>query len=198
MGTANTITSWATSVNLGFVYALKDTGDGTPRYKARLVYKNHPFINTSTWDEVFSPVVNKDTIRLFFTIVGRGKMFLKQGDVVTAYLNADMDEPVYIKLPKICGDEEGFVRVLWKALYGHPKAGQLWNNTFVNTMTELGFTQSSQDRCFFIHIGKSIYLVLYVDDVLAACKNKAVLERFWRKLCSTYSCLLYTSDAADE
>ena len=100
-------------------------------YKARLVYKNHPFINTSTWDEVFSPVVNKDTIRLFFTIVGRQRMFLKQGDVVTTYLNADMDEPVYIKLPKICGDEEGFVCALWKALYGHPKAGQLWNNTFV-------------------------------------------------------------------
>ena len=94
------------------------------------------YSNTCSWDKVFSPVVNKDTmlIRLFFAIVGRHKMFLKQGDVVTAYLNADMDEQVYIKLPEICGDKAGFVREIWKALYGHPKAGQLWNNSFVNTI----------------------------------------------------------------
>ena len=53
-------------VNLGFVYNVKASVDGAgPRYKARLVYKNHPFINDSTWEQVFSPVVNKDTLWLF-------------------------------------------------------------------------------------------------------------------------------------
>ena len=71
-----------------------------------------------------------------------------------------------------------------KFFMGTQRLGQLWNNMFVNTMTKMGFKQSFQ--VFFKHDGKSIYLVLYVDDVLAACNNKAVLNRFWLKLCSTY------------
>ena len=36
-------------VNLGFIYNVKRSGEGIPpRYKARLVYKNHPFVNSST------------------------------------------------------------------------------------------------------------------------------------------------------
>ena len=87
---------------------------GPPRLKARLVYKNHPFVNSSTWDQVFAPVVDKATLRIFFTISGREKLFIRQADVVTAYLNAAMDEEVFIKLPKICGDNSTQVQQLFK------------------------------------------------------------------------------------
>ena len=93
------------------------------RFKARLVYKNHPFANTSTWDEVFAPVVDKSTLRIFFTLVGRKGLKMRQADVITAYLNAEMTDEVFVKLPTSCGDEPGMVRQLLKALYGHPKAG---------------------------------------------------------------------------
>ena len=39
---------------------------------------------------------------------------MRQADVVTAYLNADMPDEVYIKLPKICGDDPNMVRRLCK------------------------------------------------------------------------------------
>ena len=110
-------------------------------------------------------------------------MFLKQGDVVTAYLNADMDEQVYIKLPKICGDEEGFVGELWKALYGRPKAGQLWNNTFVNTMTKMGFKQSSQKRCFLYTMANPFILC----SMLMMCWLLATIRRFWRNFGANYA-----------
>ena len=64
------------------------------------------------------------------------------------YLNADMLDEEYIKLSKICGDDSDMVRHLQKALYGHPKAGKLWNNDFVGFTCE-GFTATSQDRCLF-------------------------------------------------
>ena len=118
-------------------------------HKARLVYRNHPFVNSSTWDQVFAPVVDKATLRIFFTISGREKLYIRQADVVTAYLNAAMDEEVFIKLLKICSDDSSQVRQLLKALYGHPKAGQLWNNKIVGFMKNEGFIQSVQDKCFF-------------------------------------------------
>ena len=74
---------------------------------------------------------------------------MRQADVVTAYLNADMPDEVYIKLPKICGDDPDMVRHLQKALYDHPKAGKLWNNGFVGFTHDEGFTATLQDRCLF-------------------------------------------------
>ena len=78
------------AINLGFVYALKHGGNPTlpVRYKARLVFRNHRFGTNSSWKDSFSPVVDKTTLRLFFTLVGRKQLFIRQADVVTAYLNA--------------------------------------------------------------------------------------------------------------
>ena len=67
------------AVNLGFVYALKHgAGKDSPvRYKTRIVFKNHKFATSSTWEELFSPVVDKTTLQLFFTMVGRRQLFLR-------------------------------------------------------------------------------------------------------------------------
>ena len=66
----------AHSVNLGFVCEIKNAGDGAPpRYEARCVYKNHPLINTSTWEEVLSPIVNKDCGLCICKIVEKLKCF---------------------------------------------------------------------------------------------------------------------------
>ena len=127
-------------------------------------------------------MVDKATLRIFFTISGRERLYLRQADVVTAYLNADMDEEVYIKLPKICGDDSNQVRPLLKALYGHPKAGQLWNNKFVTFMNEEGFIQSVRDKCFFYKLQRLVLVVLYVDDLLVAARHMSDLNKFWSKL----------------
>ena len=49
------------AVNLGFVYAVKHSGDANlpTRYKARIVFKNHKFATFSTWEGSFSPVIDK-------------------------------------------------------------------------------------------------------------------------------------------
>jgi hypothetical protein len=78
-------------------------------------------------------------------MVGRKQLFLRQADVITA----NMPDEVYIKLPEICGDAMDLVQRLWKALYGHPKAGNLWNSDFVEFMLQEGFKQCTRDKCFF-------------------------------------------------
>ena len=77
-------------------------------------------------------MVDKSTLRIFFSLVAKRKLFLKQGDIVMAYLNADMHNEVYVRLPAVCNDPPCKVRRLLKALYGHPKAGQLWNTKLVH------------------------------------------------------------------
>ena len=112
------------AANLGFIYVVKNGGDNSflTRYKARLVFRNHKFATESSWEQSFSPVVAKTTLQLFFTMVGRNNLFLRQVDIITAYLNTEMPDEVYIKLPSICGDDADMVRRLLHALFGHPKA----------------------------------------------------------------------------
>ena len=65
------------AVNFGFVYALKQLANSNVQYKARLVFRNHPFATTSTWEEVCSPVGDKSTLRLFFTLVAHKKLHMR-------------------------------------------------------------------------------------------------------------------------
>ena len=98
-------------------------------------------------------------------------IFCEQGDIVTAYLNTEMKDEVYVRLPKVCNENPRKVRRLLKALYGHPKTGQLWNDQFVQFMLSLHFSQCSRDPCFFYNLQQNIFVVLYVDDLLAACSS---------------------------
>ena len=176
------------AVNLGFVYALKHSaGKNSPvRYKARIVFKNHKFATSSTWEESFSPMVDKTTLRLFYTMVGRRQLFLRQADVVTAYLNSAMPDEVYVRLPSICGDQPGYVRRLYKALYGHPKAGNLWNCDFVTFARIEGFQPTARDKCLFFRPRPYFLLALYVDDLLGACECSRFLKKFFNKLAATF------------
>ena len=93
---------------------------------------------------------------------------------------------IHVRLPNICGEDRLLVRQLFKALYGHPKAGQLWNKVFVKFLIGKGFQQSSKDKCLFFNLSLFIFLVLYVDDLLAVASSSAVLQAFWEKLSSTF------------
>ena len=44
-------------------------------------------------------------------------------------------------------------------------------------MQDLGFVQSKRDPCLWMHKGKSIILVLYVDDSLICAKTKRAIDK---------------------
>ena len=77
---------------------------------------------------------------------------------------------MHVRLPSICGDDPTLVRRLQKALYGHPKAGKLWNTAFVGFTGDEGFSPTSRDRCLFFRPKPYFLLVLYADDLLGACE----------------------------
>ena len=64
-------------VHLGFIYAIKKSAEGSStRFKARLVHRNHPFVDSASWDKVFAPVIDKSSLCIFFTLAARNKYFI--------------------------------------------------------------------------------------------------------------------------
>lgn len=59
-------------------------------------------------------------------------------DVKTAFLNADLEEEIYMYIPE--GNERnGFICRLNKSLYGLRQASRKWNQKFVVELIKLGF-----------------------------------------------------------
>ena len=133
-------------------------------------------------DEVFAPVSKYATLRTLLAFVAADDLELHQLDIKTAFLNGDIDEDIYLKQPP--GYEEGtsnLVCHLRRALYGLRQAPRQWHARLKKELEEIGFTESEADPGLFIYNDKqgTIYLLVYVDDLLVAAKELTSVE--WAK-----------------
>ena len=141
--------------------------------KARLVARGFQQVQGLDYTETYAPVIKFTTIRLLLALVAHFDLELHQMDVVTAFLNGDLDEDIYMEQPEGCIDESknDFVCKLLKALYGLKQAHRQWHAKVDDFLIgELGFKTSRSDPCLYIkRIGSTIMLIaLYVDDLLLA------------------------------
>ena len=112
------------AIDTKWVFALKLTQAGTiDRYKARVVARGFRQVEGIDYFETFSPVASYPTIRTFLSIAAAREWEIQQCDAVTAFLNAPLDEEIYVKPPE--GYEgDGQVWRLRKALYELKQAGR--------------------------------------------------------------------------
>jgi hypothetical protein len=94
-------------------------------------------------------------------------------DVANAYVEAEIDKLIHMKLPKelFCDSEGNPVIVeLLKSLYGLKQAGELWNRLLNKQFCDLGYQRLAHDQCVYIKRDSLkltvTIIVVYVDDVL--------------------------------
>lgn len=68
--------------------------------------------------DTFSPVAKMVTVRAVLTLAAQNSWLNYQMDVVTAFLQGDLAEEVFIELPQGFEKHEGVVCRLNKSLYG--------------------------------------------------------------------------------
>jgi hypothetical protein len=174
------------ATNTQFLLTRKKVG-GKIMEKARLVFKNSIYAGGgSIFEEVYSPVVDKVSLRLFFALTAMHSLFLRSFDVKTAFLNAEIDESKYIRLPQQFFMQEGIkVRKLKKALYGYIRDPRLWNQVFAKEILSYGFVQCSKDPCLFFHVNRTM-LIIYVDDGAISGPNLHFVEFILDRLSSKF------------
>eukprot|EP00833_Pecoramyces_ruminatium_P017127 jgi/Orpsp1_1/1191159/evm.model.d7180000083873.1 len=139
----------------------------------------------------YSPTVQSDSLRITVAKAAMKKWKLKQIDIKAAYLNAKLEEKIYMRIP--CGDKNYGKNKVWllrKALYGLKQAGRMWNNEISKFLTSIGLKQFITDKCVFGKYDKNNKLIalltLYVDDILLTGEN-CVIENIMNKLKNKYS-----------
>ena len=99
---------------------MKEEDGGEKWYKARLVVKGLAQNKSIDFDDMFSPVVKKTSIRTILSLVAVEDLHLEQLDVKIAFLHRDLEEEIYMQQPQgyeVKG-KENLVCRLKKSLYG--------------------------------------------------------------------------------
>jgi Reverse transcriptase (RNA-dependent DNA polymerase) len=85
-------------VGCKWVYKTKiDSQGNVERYNARLVVKGFTQQQGVHYDNTFSPVSKKDSLRIVLALVAHYNLELHQMDVKTVFLNGDLHEEIYMK-----------------------------------------------------------------------------------------------------
>ena len=160
-----------------WVYKVKHNADGTvARFKARLVAKGFTQIEGIDYEETFAPTAKFNSIRLLLSLSCSLGWPVEQCDIDTAFLNAELEEDIYMSQPEGYEDPAcpGFVCKLKKSLYGLKQAAYLWNQLLGEKLKLLGFTQLKSDSSCFLRRddrGTAVILAVYVDDILIAARD---------------------------
>nr|GEV09599.1 retrovirus-related Pol polyprotein from transposon TNT 1-94 [Tanacetum cinerariifolium] len=121
-----------------------------PRYKARFVDCRFTKRAGIDYNEVFSLVVRYTSIRVILALTACKDYKLEQLNVKTTFLHGNVE-----------------------------KSPRQWYMRFDEYMLSNGFKHNSYESCVYYMsyaLGEYIYLLLYVDDMLIACKIKAAIR----------------------
>ena len=137
--------------------------------------------------ETFAPVMKYKSLRIILALVVQGNYKLKQMDVMTAFLNADIDEEVYMKQPKGYEQGKNLVCKLNKAIYGTKQAPHNWNGLLNEFIESLGFKRLVSDCCVYVKISRTGHLIIigvFVDDIPVAYELED--EQEWLEIKSIF------------
>ena len=160
------------AIGCKWIYKIKTRSDRTvDRYKARLVARGFTQEYGIDYEETFAPVARLSSVRTLIAIYATRRWPLFQMDVKNAFLNGELSEEVYMKLPPGYSQPPGFpnrVCRLRRALYGLKQAPRAWFEKFSSTISQHGFSGSSYDTTLFLRRSDhgTTILLLYVDDMI--------------------------------
>ena len=171
-----------------WVYKRKVNKDGVVyRYRARFVaqgFLQRPFDSYNP-DETYSPVVAKDTIRLFLSVSAALNLHVYQCDVKAAFLQAPLSETIFMRAAPgyrtttASGEEE--IWELHQSIYGLRQSSNAFYTAMHAHLTSRGFASKLGDPCLYQKVlpdGRMILCCLYVDDCLYSVPDAAQSDAF--------------------
>lgn len=141
------------AVKTKWVYTINEKVDGRDLFcKARPVAKRFTTKEGINFFERYSPVSEYSTIRLVMAFAVHSGCYRRELDVKPAFLNADLNEKIYIYQPDGFEDPGSHGKVYWiyKPLYGLKQASPQLYRCLKTFLEAMGFVASLADAIFWI------------------------------------------------
>ena len=149
--------------------------------KARLVVQgNH---SDPPKEDIYSGVVNMDSVRLAFQIAAMNNLSVCAADVSTAFLYGKSREKVYINAGKEFGELEGQTLIVDKGIYGLRSSAARFHEHLSEKIRRMGFKPSRADPDLYIREANGHYdmLACYMDDLITFGKKPLEIINEFKK-----------------
>jgi hypothetical protein len=178
-------------IGIKWVFKLKRNAEGKiVKHKARLVAKGYVQKHGIDYEEVFAPVARLDTVRMLLAMAANWGWEVHHLDVITAFLNGDLEEDVYVSQPDgyVVKGKEQMVYKLSEALYGLKQAPRAWNVKLDKSLKKLGFKKCASEAAVYTRgVGKArVILGVYVDDLIVTGSDPSEIAVFKRQMTSEF------------
>jgi hypothetical protein len=174
--------------------------DGTlNKHKARLcAHGGQQQWGVNYW-ETYAPVVNWISVRFLLIISQLAGLETQALDFVLAFPQADLDVPVFMKLPPGIdvgkdAQKDAYVISLKSSLYGLKQSSANWYECLKKGLERRGFTESKSDPCVFLK--KDMIILTYVDDCILISNKKEMLDQFIHSLANGIEKFEFTDEGA--
>jgi hypothetical protein len=166
------------------------------------------------YNETFAPVAKIVTLRILLTLIAIFSLYVGGLDCKTAFLNATLNETVWLEPPKelidylieiykaetnsllkkrlkrqIMNLSKGAILKLKKALYGTKQAPREWYLLIDKFLRHQGFVPNRADHCFYtLYIDSQNYvlLLLYVDDIIVAATTEELCNKYMKSIAKMF------------
>lgn len=162
-------------------------------FKARIVARGYTQRAGVDYWETTAPTPLYKSVRILFAIAAMWRMTVLHWDAKQAFTNAKPDGDLWVSQPPghevadVDGRPGGLLRLL-RNLNGCKQSCRLWFLAMRKLLLSLGFVHCHGDECLYIlrRQGlRSVYLVLWVDDVFCLADAKSAAGIF-AKLSARY------------
>lgn len=131
------------------------------------------------YNETFSPVSKKESLRLILATVAQFDLEFHQMDVKTTFFNGGLNETVYMEQPEGFQDNKKQLVCRWKkSMYKQKQASRHWYLKFHEVISSFSFIEYLIDQCIYLKTSESkfILLISYVDVILLASSDICLLH----------------------
>jgi hypothetical protein len=105
-------------------------------------YSQIPGVN---FNKSFAPVVNDVSFRIILTAKSLWDLQASIVDVETAFLHGDLQEEIYMNVPKGMNQDDKTCLLLKKTIYGLVQSAREFYNKLLSTLKSMGFTENKSD-----------------------------------------------------
>ncbi|KAF8735734.1 GAG-pre-integrase domain, partial [Rhizoctonia solani] len=181
-------------VDLRLVFTIKHDKQGKPHtYKVQIVAKGFTQQPGKNYNFTNSPTPSLDIICTTMAAAVKQNLKIHQINVQSAFLNALLDEEIYMEMPPGYKHpnypRDKFVMRLHKAVYGLKQLPRMFNIAYSEQLCSIGYVPHPTEPCVFCckeysnncegeynpQIKSYTYLGIYVNDLMV-CATAEVLE----------------------
>ena len=169
-----------------WIYKIKLNQDGTiNKRKTRYVAKEFQQKYDIDFFETYSNTVKSMFYRMLFAFVAFNDYELKQWNIKSIFLNANLKSHLRIYIKQFKNYETSdltLICLLLKALYGFKQFAKQFYIFLRNLLTEFDFKSIIANQSIFFNFDIDIILAAHIDDLLIADKNFNKINELQKQL----------------